>query len=67
MKMRTTIEEFLAWPIAMTVALLLAKSIENYYIGLMTAVLFINIIAIFYITKNVRLEVKISYNRGEDD
>ena len=39
----------------------------EYSISLLSVLLFINMIGLYYITKNLRLEVKISYNKGRDE
>ena len=56
-------EDYFSIPLAIIVSILFDTCIKNLEISLLSVVLFINIIGLYYITKNLRVEVKISYNR----
>ena len=58
-------EDYFSIPLAIIISVLFEVCINNLEISLLSVVLFINIIGLYYITKNMRLEVKISYNRVE--
>ena len=54
-------EDYFSIPLAIIVSILFDTCIKNLEISLLSVVLFINIIGLYYITKNLRVEVKISY------
>lgn len=58
-------EDYFSIPLAIIISVLFEVCIKNLEISLLSVVLFINIIGLYYITKNLRLEVKMSYNRVE--
>jgi len=58
-------EDYFSIPLAIIISVLFEVCIKDLEISLLSVVLFINIIGLYYITKNLRLEVKISYNRVE--
>ena len=58
-------ENYFSIPSAIIISILFEKCITHFNVGLFSVFLFINIIGLYYITKNMRLEVKISYNRVE--
>ena len=62
---QSLMEDYFSIPVAIIISVLFEVCINNLEISLLSVVLFINIIGLYYITKNVRLEVKISYNRVE--
>ena len=59
-------EDYFSIPLAIIISILFEVCINNFDISLLSVVLFINIIGLYYITKNLKVEVKISYNRGID-
>ena len=58
-------EDYFSIPLAIIISVLFEVCIKEYSISILSVVLFINIIGLYYITKNMRLEIKISYNRVE--
>ena len=59
-------EDYFSIPLAIIISILFEACIKNFDISLLSVVLFINIIDMYYITKNLKVEVKVSYNRGRD-
>ena len=55
-------EDYFSIPLAIIISILFEACINNFDISLLSVVLFINIIGLYYITKNLKVEVKISYN-----
>tara|TARA_B100000767_G_C19520243_1_gene432157 strand:+ start:446 stop:691 length:246 start_codon:yes stop_codon:yes gene_type:complete len=55
-------EDYFSIPLAIIISILFEGCINNFDISLLSMVLFINIIGLYYITKNLKVEVKISYN-----
>ena len=55
-------EDYFSIPLAIIISILFEVCINNFDISLLSVVLFINIIGLYYITKNLKVEVKISYN-----
>ena len=64
---QSLMEDYFSIPLAIIISILFEGCIKNIGISLLSVVLFINIIGLYYITKNMRLEVKISYNRRQDE
>ena len=60
---QSLMEHYFSIPVAIIISVLFEMCINNLEISLLSVVLFINIIGLYYITKNLRVEVKISYNR----
>ena len=40
--------------------------VKEHYISFVNVILFINVIGLYYITKNIKCVIKISYNDSED-
>ena len=55
-------DDYFSIPLAIIVSILFEWCIKEYSISLLSVVLFINIIGLYYITKKLRVEVKVSYN-----
>ena len=49
-------------PLALIISVIFETCITEYEISLVSVFLFINIVGLYYITKNLRVDVKISYN-----
>ena len=60
---QSLMEHYFSIPSAIIISVLFEMCIKNFEISLLSVFLFINIIGVYYITKNLRVEVKISYNR----
>ena len=63
---QSLMEDYFSIPVAIIVSILFERCIKEYSISLLSVFLFINMIGLYYITKNMRLEVKISYNHGNE-
>ena len=58
---QSMMEDYFSIPVAIIISILFDTCINDYSISLLSVVFFINIIGLYYITKNLRVEVKISY------
>ena len=58
-------ENYFSIPSAIIISILFEKCITHFNVGLFSVFLFINIIGLYYITKKLRIEVKVSYNVTE--
>ena len=52
---------------AVILAIAFELLVKEYYISFVNVILFINMIGLYYITKNIKCVIKISYNDGDDD
>ena len=52
---------------AVILAIAFELLVKEYYISFVNVILFINIIGLYYITKNLKCVIKISYNNFDDD
>ncbi len=55
-------EDYFSILSAIIISILFETCITNFNVSLLSVFLFINIIGLYYITKKLRIEVKVSYN-----